>query len=104
VHFAAESHVDRSILGPDAFIRTNVDGTFALLEEVRAYWGRLDGQQSNDFRFLHVSTTKSSARWGRTTHLFPRLLRMLQTARMLRRRRLRTILCAPTITLTGYRR
>ncbi len=56
VHFAAESHVDRSILGPDAFIRTNVDGTFALLEEVRAYWGRLDGQQSNDFRFLHVST------------------------------------------------
>ncbi|MGB8732685.1 MAG: dTDP-glucose 4,6-dehydratase [Candidatus Sulfotelmatobacter sp.] len=56
VHFAAESHVDRSILGPDAFIRTNVDGTFALLEEVRAYWGRLDVQQSNDFRFLHVST------------------------------------------------
>jgi dTDP-glucose 4,6-dehydratase len=56
VHFAAESHVDRSILGPDAFIRTNVDGTFALLEEVRAYWGRLDAQQSTDFRFLHVST------------------------------------------------
>jgi dTDP-glucose 4,6-dehydratase len=39
VHFAAESHVDRSIRGPDDFIRTNVDGTFALLEEVRAYWG-----------------------------------------------------------------
>jgi dTDP-glucose 4,6-dehydratase len=56
VHFAAESHVDRSILWPDAFIRTNVDGTFALLEEVRAYWGRLDAQLSADFRFLHVST------------------------------------------------
>jgi dTDP-glucose 4,6-dehydratase len=41
VHFAAESHVDRSIRGPDDFIRTNVDGTFALLEEVRAYWNGL---------------------------------------------------------------
>ncbi len=56
VHFAAESHVDRSIRGPDDFIRTNVDGTFALLEEVRAYWGGLGGQEKVDFRFLHVST------------------------------------------------
>jgi dTDP-glucose 4,6-dehydratase len=56
VHFAAESHVDRSISGPDAFVRTNVDGTFALLEEVRAYWGSLGGQDSSAFRFLHVST------------------------------------------------
>jgi dTDP-glucose 4,6-dehydratase len=56
VHFAAESHVDRSILGPDDFIRTNVDGTFALLEEVRAYWGGLAAQERIDFRFLHVST------------------------------------------------
>jgi dTDP-glucose 4,6-dehydratase len=56
VHFAAESHVDRSISGPDAFVRTNVDGTFALLEEVRTYWGGLGGQDSSDFRFLHVST------------------------------------------------
>ena len=56
VHFAAESHVDRSIRGPDDFIRTNVDGTFALLEEVRAYWGNLAGQERIDFRFLHVST------------------------------------------------
>src|SRR5579872_7192079 len=54
VHFAAESHVDRSILGPDDFIRTNIDGTFALLETVRAYWKNLSGNQ--DFRFLHVST------------------------------------------------
>lgn len=58
VHFAAESHVDRSIRGPDDFIRTNVDGTFALLEEVRTYWGGggLTEQEKADFRFLHVST------------------------------------------------
>ena len=56
VHFAAESHVDRSIRGPDDFIRTNVDGTFALLEEVRAYWGGLAEPERIDFRFLHVST------------------------------------------------
>jgi dTDP-glucose 4,6-dehydratase len=52
VHFAAESHVDRSILGPDAFIRTNVHGTFTLLEAARAAWGDFAGGQ----RFLHVST------------------------------------------------
>lgn len=56
VHFAAESHVDRSIRGPDDFIRTNVDGTFALLEEVRAYWGKLEESGKTSFRFLHVST------------------------------------------------
>jgi dTDP-glucose 4,6-dehydratase len=55
VHFAAESHVDRSILGPDAFIRTNIDGTFALLEQTRAYCKNL-GEKCADFRFLHVST------------------------------------------------
>jgi len=56
VHFAAESHVDRSIRGPDDFIRTNVDGTFALLEEARAYWTILGEQEKPLFRFLHVST------------------------------------------------
>ena len=56
VHFAAESHVDRSIRGPDDFIRTNVDGTFALLEEARAHWSGLAGDDRNHFRFLHVST------------------------------------------------
>jgi len=55
-HFAAESHVDRSIRGPEDFIRTNIDGTFALLEEVRAYWASLAVQKRADFRFLHVST------------------------------------------------
>jgi dTDP-glucose 4,6-dehydratase len=56
VHFAAESHVDRSIRGPDDFIRTNVDGTFALLEEARAYWESLNGSDRTEFRLLHVST------------------------------------------------
>src|SRR3954465_5987019 len=56
IHFAAESHVDRSILGPEEFIRTNVNGTFNLLEAARTYWTRLSGTARNDFRFLHVST------------------------------------------------
>jgi dTDP-glucose 4,6-dehydratase len=56
VHFAAESHVDRSIREPDDFIRTNVDGTFALLEEIRSFWGNLADREKRDFRFLHVST------------------------------------------------
>ncbi len=56
VHFAAESHVDRSIQGPDDFIRTNVNGTFSLLEEARAYWLALPAEEKSAFRFLHVST------------------------------------------------
>ena len=56
LHFAAESHVDRSIHGPMDFIQTNVVGTFQLLESVRAYWSGLDDQAKQAFRFLHVST------------------------------------------------
>jgi dTDP-glucose 4,6-dehydratase len=56
VHFAAESHVDRSIHGPAEFIRTNVNGTFSLLEAARAYWKDLTGDERSQFRFLHVST------------------------------------------------
>jgi dTDP-glucose 4,6-dehydratase len=56
VHFAAESHVDRSIHGPGEFMRTNVQGTFTLLEAARAHWGALEGDAKNGFRFLHVST------------------------------------------------
>ena len=56
VHFAAESHVDRSIHGPGAFMKTNVDGTFTLLEAARAYWGALAGETKAVFRFHHVST------------------------------------------------
>jgi dTDP-glucose 4,6-dehydratase len=56
VHFAAESHVDRSIHGPGAFVRTNVDGTFTLLEAARAHWVGLPAGAREAFRFLHVST------------------------------------------------
>jgi dTDP-glucose 4,6-dehydratase len=56
VHFAAESHVDRSIHGPEAFIQTNIVGTFRLLEAVRSYWSGLPPEQRTSFRYLHVST------------------------------------------------
>jgi len=56
VHFAAESHVDRSIHGPGDFVRTNVDGTFTLLEAARAHWGALPEAERAGFRFHHVST------------------------------------------------
>jgi len=56
VHFAAESHVDRSIVSPEEFIRTNVHGTFVLLEQARRYWAELNETDRAAFRFLHVST------------------------------------------------
>jgi dTDP-glucose 4,6-dehydratase len=56
LHFAAESHVDRSIHGPGEFMRTNVQGTFNLLEAVRAHWMSLPGDERSSFRFHHVST------------------------------------------------
>jgi dTDP-glucose 4,6-dehydratase len=56
LNFAAESHVDRSIHGPEDFIETNILGTFRLLEAVRAYWNGMDEDAKSDFRFLHVST------------------------------------------------
>ena len=54
VHFAAESHVDRSILGPAEFIRTNIEGTFQLLEAVRAYWSELSAEEQRAFRLDHL--------------------------------------------------
>ena len=66
VHFAAESHVDRSILGPDDFIRTNVGGTFSLLESSRAYWSGLNDGERQRFRFLHVSTDEVYGSLGLT--------------------------------------
>jgi dTDP-glucose 4,6-dehydratase len=56
VHFAAESHVDRSITGPGEFIRTNINGTFTLLEEAKRYWEQMREAERSAFRFLHVST------------------------------------------------
>lgn len=56
VNFAAESHVDRSILGPEAFVQTNVLGTLRLLEAARHYWNDLSGPARENFRFVHIST------------------------------------------------
>src|SRR5271168_3644187 len=56
LHFAAESHVDRSIAGPGAFIQTNIVGTFSLLEQAKKYWSGLPTDDKAAFRFLHVST------------------------------------------------
>ena len=62
VHFAAESHVDRSILGPGAFVQTNVVGTFTLLESFRQHW--LSNHQPDNYRFLHVATHEVYGRLG----------------------------------------
>ncbi|MFM0350724.1 dTDP-glucose 4,6-dehydratase, partial [Paraburkholderia sp. RL17-347-BIC-D] len=56
IHLAAETHVDRSIHGPENFVLTNVVGTFTLLEAARSYWSRLNDAGKAEFRFLHVST------------------------------------------------
>ena len=56
MHLAAESHVDRSIDGPGEFVKTNIEGTFQLLEAARTYWAKIDPDKKNCFRFHHVST------------------------------------------------
>jgi len=66
VHFAAESHVDRSIDEPAAFIQTNINGTFTLLEEGRKYWRSLGENLKNTFRFLHISTDEVYGSLGET--------------------------------------
>ena len=66
VHFAAESHVDRSIDGPAAFIQTNIIGTFNLLEAARKYWRELPDGAKTTFRFLHVSTDEVYGSLGAT--------------------------------------
>ncbi|BBK02377.1 hypothetical protein Xcc3_36840 [Xanthomonas campestris pv. campestris] len=66
LNFAAESHVDRSIEGPGAFIQTNVVGTLALLEAVRDYWKALPDTRRDAFRFLHVSTDEVYGTLGET--------------------------------------
>jgi dTDP-glucose 4,6-dehydratase len=70
VHFAAESHVDRSIHGPGAFVRTNVEGTFTLLEAARAYWAALPDGERQAFRFHHVSTDEVYGSLGPTDPAF----------------------------------
>jgi dTDP-glucose 4,6-dehydratase len=75
VHFAAESHVDRSIHGPDDFVRSNVNGTFSLLEESRAYWSGLSGPERDAFRFLHVSTDEVYGSLGAADPAFTEVTR-----------------------------
>jgi dTDP-glucose 4,6-dehydratase len=70
VNFAAESHVDRSIHGPEDFIQTNIVGTFHLLEAVREYWGGLPDQEKGAFRFLHVSTDEVYGSLGKDDPAF----------------------------------
>ena len=70
VHFAAESHVDRSITGPEAFLKTNVDGTFTLLQAARAYYAELTGEEREHFRFLHVSTDEVYGTLGKDDPAF----------------------------------
>lgn len=66
IHFAAESHVDRSIDGPAAFIQTNINGTFSLLESARKYWNSLTGARKSQFRFIHISTDEVYGSLGPT--------------------------------------
>ncbi|MFT6985473.1 MAG: dTDP-glucose 4,6-dehydratase [Psychromonas sp.] len=70
MHLAAESHVDRSIDGPAAFIETNIVGTYTLLEATRQYWSGLDEQQKLSFRFHHISTDEVYGDLEGTTDLF----------------------------------
>ncbi|EOR03469.1 dTDP-glucose 4,6-dehydratase [Acinetobacter sp. ANC 3926] len=70
MHLAAESHVDRSIDGPSAFIQTNIVGTYTLLEVTRKYWQALDNNQKASFRFHHISTDEVYGDLESTTDLF----------------------------------
>ncbi len=70
INFAAESHVDRSIHGPEEFIQTNIVGTFHLLESVRGYWEKLVGLFQQGFRFLHVSTDEVYGSLGKNDPAF----------------------------------
>jgi dTDP-glucose 4,6-dehydratase len=70
INFAAESHVDRSIHGPEDFVQTNVVGTFRLLDAARAYWSGLQGDARKAFRFLHVSTDEVYGSLGKEAPAF----------------------------------
>ncbi|MXS84800.1 dTDP-glucose 4,6-dehydratase [Nitrosomonas sp. HPC101] len=70
INFAAESHVDRSIHGPEDFIQTNIVGTFRLLEAAKAYWNSLQGEAKTAFRFLHVSTDEVYGTLSKTDPAF----------------------------------
>ncbi len=80
VHFAAESHVDRSIHGPDDFVRTNVNGTFSLLEEARGYWSAMTADEKSDSASCMFPLTKFMARSPRPRQHFRKPRAMLPIA------------------------
>ena len=90
VHFAAESHVDRSIKNPEVFVKTNVLGTAVMLNCAKAAWEQPDGTFAADKKFLHVSTDEVYGSLRRTALIFMRRRRMRRTALTLRARRPRT--------------
>ena len=102
INFAAESHVDRSIHGPEDFIQTNIVATFHLLEAVRAYWHKLQGDARQNFRFLHVSTDEVYGS-QRTTPPSPKPIATNPTARIRRVKPPVIIWCVPTTTPTACR-
>jgi dTDP-glucose 4,6-dehydratase len=82
LHLAAESHVDRSIIGSRSFIDTNIVGTYTLLEAARRYWSGLSGAAKESFRFLHVSTDEvygSLRAMGFSPRIRPMILRPLRS-------------------------
>ena len=101
VHFAAESHVDRSIHGPDAFIETNVVGTHTLLKAAKAVW--LDEGSGRPHRFHHVSTDEVYGSLGPEDPAFTETTPMPPTRPTPPARRRPTTWCAPIITPTGSR-
>ena len=70
VHLAAESHVDKSINDPDKFIKTNIIGTYTLIEAARNYWSQLSSLSKENFRFHHISTDEVFGDLGETTNMF----------------------------------
>ena len=102
LHFAAESHVDRSLAGPEAFVRTNVDGTFRLLEASRAYLAKLDARRiARSFVFCTSRPTRFMAHFVPRTHPSRRPPRTPQTVPMPPPRQAQTIWCAPMFIAMG---
>lgn len=103
INFAAESHVDRSIHAPAAFIQTNVVGTFQLLESVREYWSALQEPARSNFRLCTCRLMKSTARWTLTPLHSRRLPPMRPIAHMRPARQQATTSCEPTTILMACR-
>ena len=103
INLAAESHVDRSIHNPDAFIEANVIGTLRVLKAARSYWCTLTGKDRDSFRFLHVSTDEVYGTLTADAPPFRETLPMRRTVPMRQARRRRTISCAPGTTPTVCR-